>query len=554
MVSHMSLRGFAERSDGGSGDGVLTRASAIAPGPSETGVDSLRTLASGTLLTLFGLVSNGVLTFVLVLMVSRGLGPQGAGVFFQIVALFTILTTVAELGAAPGMVRMVARYRALARVVDILRTLPAALWPVGGVSILLAFGLFALAPGIAEIVGLPADAGDHLRLLSVFLPLSAISGVALAATRGLGTMKAYVLTENIGKPLLRTMFVAGALVAGGGALAVILAWALPIAIAFPVALLTMVRLIKRVAALDLQATEPVGSVRRLASEFWRFAAPRGLATIFQVTTLWLDLLLVGVLRSSGEAGIYGAVGRLAMFGVFAVEAMRLAIAPHISGLLAKNDRQTAQSLYRVGTWWLMALSWPFYLTLAVFAPVILGALFGPQFGAGRDALLIISLAMLVGVSTGNVSVVLLMAGKSIWNLANTVLGLIVNVMLNLVLIPRYGIVGAAAAWAITIGFNNLVPLTQVGLLLGLNPFGRGFGLVALFAVLCYGLGGIAVRLTVPMTLGNLIIFGFVASALYALLLLRFGETLHLSVIRELLRRWGSGNRTSRSASAEEIGT
>jgi O-antigen/teichoic acid export membrane protein len=344
------------------------------------------------------------------------------------------------------------------------------------------------------------------------------------------------------------------LVAGGGALAVIFAWVLPVVIAFPLALVAMVRLTRKVASHNLDASEPATSVGRVVSEFWRFAAPRGMATIFQVTTMWAGLILIGALQSSSEAGIYGAVGRLAMFGFFAVEAMRLAIAPHISALLAKNDRETAQSLYRVGTWWLMALSWPFYLMLAVFGPVILRVLFGPQFGAGQDALVILSIAMLVGVSTGNVTVVLLMAGKSVWNLANTALGLIVNVSLNLILIPPYGIIGAAAAWAVTIAFNNLVPLAQIGLLLGLNPFGRGFGLVATLAVLCYGLGGIVVRLTVPMTPWSLLIFGLGASVLYAWLLVRFGQTLHLSVIRELLTRWGTRKSRIAESSAHEVGT
>jgi O-antigen/teichoic acid export membrane protein len=59
---------------------------------------------------------------------------------------------------------------------------------------------------------------------------------------------------------------------------------------------------------------------------------------------------------------------------------------------------------------------------------------------------------------------------------------VVNVVANLVLIPRFGITGAATAWGITILCSNLLPLAQVALALRMHPFGRGtlaaFGLTA----------------------------------------------------------------------------
>ena len=90
----------------------------------------------------------------------------------------------------------------------------------------------------------------------------------------------------------------------------------------------------------------------------------------------------------------------------------------------------AQTVYQTATWWLIVVSWPLFLSLAVFGPVLLGV-FGPGFDEGATALAILSMAMLVNLGTGNVTVVLLMGGKSSWNLLNTAVALVLNVGLNI---------------------------------------------------------------------------------------------------------------------------
>lgn len=90
--------------------------------------------------------------------------------------------------------------------------------------------------------------------------------------------------------------------------------------------------------------------------------------------------------------------------------------------------------------------------------------------------------MLVASGIGAVDVVLLMGGKSIWNLANTVASLTLNLVLNLLLIPRLGITGAAIAWSVSILVNNLAPLTHVWAFLWLHPFGSAVARAALSAV------------------------------------------------------------------------
>jgi O-antigen/teichoic acid export membrane protein len=465
--------------------------------------------------------------------------------FFQAVALFSILASLSDLGASAGLVRSIPRFRALARIPDIRRVVALAAWPVALIASVTAGVLIVLAPELASILGLDRAQGPvAIRTLAAFLPLAAVSGVALAAIRGFGTMLPYVALENVAKPVLRPLLVIIALAVGAGVPGVLLAWAVPLGLALPIAAFVLAALMRRLEEAPAPVEPPSAG---LVSEFWRFSAPRGLAGILQVVIVWLGVLLLGSLRSTNEAGLYGAVGRLVGLGVFAIEGVRLAIAPQISGALAEDDREGARLLYRVGTWWLMALSWPMYLTLAIFAPVIL-QMFGQEFVRGETALFIVSLAMLIGVGTGNVTVVLLMGGKSVWALANTAVALLVNIVLSLVLIPPFGMTGAAIAWAASVLVNNVVPLGQVWRFLGLDPFGRGFLFVAGLSTACFGGIGVVARTFLGPTITGLVAFAVPATALYAYLLYRFREPLRLAAVRRALLggtgMW-SGSRPSR---------
>ena len=506
--------------------------SAAEPDPSGT---DIHRLARGGTLNLAGGVTAGLLGFLLVVVVTRGLGPAGAGEFFESIGVFTILTGVVQFGANTGMVRTISRLRALDRVGEVRSVIAFGLVPVLTLGAAVACALFLTAPAVARALhGTQADdVARYLRMLAPFLPLAAGSAVALSGTRGFGTMIPYVALESVGKPLLRPLAVLVAIAAGFGATGVALAWASPLAIQFPVAVAILYVLLGRTDE-GRASSRPAGQIGSTLTEFWRFAAPRGLASVFQVSVLWLDVLLVGALRGAREAGVYAAVSRLVLVGTFAIEAVRLVIAPQLSALLAREDRQGAEELYQTATWWLMGLSWPAYILVGVFASTVL-RIFGPEFASGEVPLVILTGAMLANMGTGNVTVVLLMGGKSSWNLLNTVAALTVNVTLNLVLIPRLGMSGAAIAWASSILVENAAALFQVRSLLGLRPFGQGYRTVAIETIVAFACVGLIARAVLGDSIPGLLACAGAGGALYVTRMWRSRDTLRLPMIREAMR-------------------
>jgi O-antigen/teichoic acid export membrane protein len=493
--------------------------------PASQPAPELRRLARGGTLNLVGFIASGVFAFGLAVVVTRLVGPRGAGIFFAAVAVFTILTNITELGADTGIVRYVARLREQGRQSELALLVRIALIPAAILATVAGVATVIWAVPIADLFSKsdPAEVATYLRIFGWVIPMTTISTVALAGTRGFGSMRAFVGIDSIAVPILKPVLILAAAVGGLTVTGLALGWAIPEALACVVSVIVLWRMVRRAKPGEGTAPADEGP---LASAFWRFSAPRGVAAAFQITIIWFDLLLLSHFRAAAEVGVYGAASRAVTFGTFALQAIRLAIAPQISRLLARGDRTGAQTIYQTATWWLIVVSWPLFLVFAIFGPLLLGV-FGRGFGSGATALAILSIAMLVNLGTGNVTVVLLMGGKSSWNLVNTAIALALNIGLNLALIPHFGIAGAAFAWAVSIIVDNVLALVEVWLFLGMRPFGSGYLPAAATSLVCIGGVGLAARAVFGSSAIGLVVFLVVASPLYAWAIWRQREVLRL---------------------------
>jgi O-antigen/teichoic acid export membrane protein len=544
-------------------------------------------VARGSLLNLAAMVTGATLSFGLTVLVSRWLQPGGAGAFFELIALFTIMSQTFELGADTGLTRWISRARAIGGVADVRRVLLIALLPVLVIGTAAAVVTWLAAPDLARVFlhGMATRAGvGDIRIVAPLVPLGAASFCLVDAARGFGRMWPYLAIEGLGKPVVRLGLVLAALVAGLGLYGAVIAWGLPVVVGLAAAWLIVARILRKEVPPEVgghgsagqharaerpsvrdallgrgdarakrarhraSARRAPGRGRQLCAEFWGFTAPRGLQATFQVVILWLDILLVGAMVSRYSAGVYAAVSKLAIVGTFALEGNRLAIGPQLSAFLARREHDRAADLFQSATRWLMLASWPFYIVLAVFPGVVLG-IFGPRYTAGAAALAVLSLAMLVNLGTGNVTVVLLMGGKSSWSAINAGAALIVNIGLNLVLLPHIGILGAAIAWGASIVVDNVTAMIEIRWVLGLAPFGPGYLLVAATTVGCFGVSGVAARVLMGETLPALALALAVGLPAFAAALYLARAPLQLTGISAVLRHRVMSAGTSQAKSS-----
>jgi len=220
------------------------------------------------------------------------------------------------------------------------------------------------------------------------------------------------------------------------------------------------------------------AIARAAPEYHGRAWLRAMLPLMLVSAMYTintrtDIVMLGAIEGKAAAGVYSTAGRLADFVIFFIVAINAVLAPTAARLHARGDRAGLQRVVTLSARWIAALSIPAALALIIWSPLAL-SVFGPAFPAGAGALRWLCCGQIVNACAGSVALLLTTTGYERDALRGIAVGAALNVSANAILIPLYGINGAAIATAgSTIVWNTLLAVL-VYRRLGINPtmFGR----------------------------------------------------------------------------------
>jgi O-antigen/teichoic acid export membrane protein len=499
------------------------------------GAEHVRAVARGGALNLVGSIVYGAANFAFLAVITNALGAEMAGPVIVAIAIFTVVSRVAELGASTGLVRMISRDRAVDRPDRIAPTILAATVPVLAVGIGFAVVLFWCAPALAELFGggsQTAAITEQVRILAPFVPVASLYTVLVQGSRGFGTMGVLVGVDKIARACALPAIVALLLATGGGPTGVVLTWGVTTAIAAAVTIGCMAVLTRR--SNEGYDTPDDGSHRKVVVSFWSFALPRAAGQSFDVAVLWLDTLLVAALIGPTAAGIYAAGTRYLLIGTFTAEAIQQAVAPRVSSLITLRKRDDARAVITQATSWQAAITWPAYLGVIAFSGVLLGV-FGPEFVQAQWALVLLSIGLLVAVIGGPSDAVILMSGRSRQSLANSTIAFGVNLFGNLLLVPIWGITAAGGVWAATLVVAAGLPALQARRSLGLAPWSAELGRTIVVAVGTVGTACVVALVAFGDTVAGLAVAAMLGTAAYAWFMWRHRQSIHLQALLDSLR-------------------
>jgi O-antigen/teichoic acid export membrane protein len=533
--------------------GVVARTGQRQGGGGQAGLGDV---ARGSTLNLAGALVAALGTFGLTVVVTRAFHKGIAGSFFTATSAFLIIETLATLGANNGLVYFIARLRSFGEDRRIRVILRSAALAVALASLLTMVALFVFAVPVARVflggggakgagVTVPAVA-DSLRVLALAMPFAALLDTFTGATRGYRQMRPTVIVDKMGRTVLQMVGVGAAALLGSSALIAPM-WALPYVPAAAVVLWWLVRIRRKPAkrppdpgavppelaillamATPLPGSKPVLPPKRKVGSriarrqvananprgFWRFTVPRAIASVAGITVQRLGIVLVAVFHGPNPAAVFTAASRFLVAGQLGNTAIINAAQPRFTELFSNNDRAGANAVYRVTTAWLVLITWPMYLLSIVYGAEIL-KVFGKSYSAGYTVMLILSASMLFSMACGQVDMVLVTTGRSSWSLMNGLMCVVINVVLDILLIPRYGITGASIGWAGAIVVSNVIPLIQLAVVFRLHPFGRSMISSCALCALSYGLIPLGVRVALGDGLAGLAVGVIAGSVVFA---------------------------------------
>lgn len=393
---------------------------------------------------------------------ARALGAGGFGIYAYVFAWVSVLSIPAKFGLPQLAIREIARARVLG---DPGRVAALLAW-VSRLATLLSVVVSAAIVVFAAFFphGLSSNEVYTLYWGAVALPLIAIGDVKGAVLRGFERVLLGQLATHVIRPGVLVLLAAGAWYYSSGAFGPHDAMAVHAAAAL-VALFWVGWVVMGIAPPSIQAKALNAGEKR----YWlRSLLPLGLISSMHVLNYHVDVLVLGLLSPKEEVGIYRAVLQAATFVLFGLQSMNMLVAPYFARFRASGDAVRLQKLVTWSARVSLALAAPITIVFAFYGGSLLELLFGTEFHRGHFALLILSVGQFVSAFFGSVGFLLNMSGYEGSTARVMGIATLINLILDVLLIPPFGIIGAAIATASSIVFWNVLLWHVARTRLGVN--------------------------------------------------------------------------------------
>jgi O-antigen/teichoic acid export membrane protein len=423
-------------------------------------------ILSGTSQNVAGIAIAAVATLVVQLLISNALGTEAFGVVTVITQAAFVVSFATRAGMDMAVLRDVAVEVGVGRWDRIRTPVARAAAIAAGVSTLVGLAAYVGADAVRSLFSIPDELGEWVvESAAVGLPFLALANVWLSATRGLKIMRYTLYVFWAGQPVLWVVLMLGGWTISKTTWMSVLAYSLSWVVATGAAGYFWRR--------ESRGWDPAPMETGAMSRLMRYAGPRAPAALFSQLLFWTDLFVLTRYASDGEVGIYSAALRAGQVIVLFLTSVSLMFSPYVADLHNRGETARLDKLFKTLTRWTIAATMPLFLVLAV-APDTALRVFGEDFSGGETALLIVLAGQFVNIATGSVGFVLIMVGRTGYDLVVYAASLALNLGLAFWLCPRYGMEGAAIANAVTFALSKWARLALVRRFVGIQPYDRDY--------------------------------------------------------------------------------
>lgn len=421
---------------------------------------SLSRLAESALVVLVGTVFGNSIALLAELFIVNSLSPDVYGTLALAYAVVFSIGNIALLGVHEGVTRQFSATTDSDRRIQIV---------IAGFILLLfsgigtSLGLYALRYQLAQLLETQALP----RFLVLFLPyllVFPLARVAFATLRGQKRTVKSVFARHIGGRGLAVCALVVFVILDRSLHGAFAYW-----IGFPtftlaIALYFLWRTADRREVLN---TLPD---RSTFSTLWSFSWPLAIGSVIFLLLGRLDILMIGYFMEPSDVAYYRAVQPLKTTAMFALGSFTFLFLPLATEYHEAGDETSLDRIFTVSTKWVLLITLPPVLIFGLFSESVVEALFGQQYLPAAPVLTILVLGLLFRAVSGLDGDMVKAIDRPRLELYSGVVGLISNLVLNIVLIPRFGIRGAAIATVVGYLFYNGTELLWIRALTGATPF------------------------------------------------------------------------------------
>ena len=376
--------------------------------------------------------------------IARYLGPDGLGLFSMAVMLASIIELIAAFGIDGALTKYVAEYKEHQSKVSSL--VSSAFFTILIIGIITSLALFVFSNTFANVFNMPS-LSLLLKIYALVFPFSLAHGIIISYFNGLREMKYYAFTRIL-QASLALAFILALLMIGLGVEGAVLGTVFAIIVTMSVAMVIMKRLVR------FTFSDYKKSTKMLASFGSRLVGANMINEIYS----YADILMIGYFLTSTEVGYYAVAISLSRFFWLVPRAMATVAYPAISEYWAKDNRQAISKLVDKATKYSACVLIFAGMSVIFFAKDIINFLFTPEF---LPAVLPLTILIIGTVTSGilrSVGGIFASVGKPDLILKISAIGAVGDIVLNIALIPTYGIIGAATATTAAYVMNVIITI------------------------------------------------------------------------------------------------
>ena len=416
----------------------------------------LQKITKGTGIVFFGTIIGIGLGVIGRVLLARFFTQSEYGIYSLALVLLSIFVVISTLGLHEGATRQISYYRGRKDMSKVQGVITSSVQIALIASIFLSVILFFTSGIISTEIFHEPRLSIPLKIISIAIPFFVLIQMLTYIFRGFDEVKPHVYFQNILRSGLFLLLLVPVILLDLPFFSVMYALLASYILTF----------IAFAAYTTKKAPFPIKREAHLAinpggKELLLFSLP--LLGLFMINMIlhWTDTLMLGHFKTAGDIGLYNAALPIAQVTGIITGSVGFIYVPIASQFYSKDLLQEMKINYQVLTKWIFSATLPLFLIFFLFPTVVLNFFFGSRYIGSNIALQILVIAFLIYAFLGPNGVTLLAMGKTRFLMYASLIGATLNIILNVALIPSWGIVGAASATTLSLGVTHI--FNSVGL-------------------------------------------------------------------------------------------